>query len=148
MARPPSSPGVKRALGAASLWVFVLSMCLSAQVIADDPHLGVIEYEISCMPCHGMDGHGDGRLADALKTRPADLTRIAKANKGVFPAGNVAEIIDGRTIVATHGPREMPVWGDRYRKAIEPNEPSASVERRARTQIRALVRYLEAIQEK
>ena len=27
---------------------------------AEDPHLGVIEYEISCMPCHGVEGHGDG----------------------------------------------------------------------------------------
>jgi len=24
-----------------------------------------------------------------------------------------------------HGPREMPVWGDRYRKPIERNEPFA-----------------------
>ena len=27
-------------------------------------------------------------------------------------------IIDGRVIVATHGPRAMPVWGERYRRAI------------------------------
>jgi hypothetical protein len=62
------------------------------------------------MPCHGVDGHGDGRLAQALKTRPADLTRIAKANQGEFPTKKVADIIDGRAIVAMHGPREMPVW--------------------------------------
>jgi hypothetical protein len=146
MTRPAPSAGLP-ALGAVPLCV-ALSVCLAAQVIADDPHLGVIEYEISCMPCHGMQGHGDGRLAHALQTRPADLTQIAKTNNGEFPAGKVADIIDGRTIVAMHGPREMPVWGDRYRKAIGPNEPAASIERRARTQIRALVRYLETIQEK
>ena len=100
------------------------------------------------MPCHGVDGHGDGRLAQALKTRPADSTRIAKANQGEFPTKNVADIIDGRAIVAMHGPREMPVWGDRYRKSIEPNEPPASIEKRAQAQIGALVRYLETIQEK
>jgi hypothetical protein len=115
---------------------------------AEDPHLGVIEYEISCMPCHGVEGHGDGRLAPALKTRPADLTKIAKANKGVFPASKVADIIDGRQIVSIHGPREMPVWGDRYRKPIESNEPFARIEQRARRQINALVEYLKTLQEK
>jgi len=115
---------------------------------AEDPHLGVIEYEISCMPCHGVEGHGDGRLAPALKIRPADLTKIAKANKGVFPASKVADIIDGREIVSIHGPREMPVWGDRYRKPIESNEPFARIEQRARRQINALVEYLKTLQEK
>jgi hypothetical protein len=42
----------------------------------------------------------------------------------------------------------MPVWGDRYRKAIEPNESSAVIERRARAQIAALVKYIETIQAK
>jgi len=115
---------------------------------AEDPHLGVIEYEISCMPCHGVEGHGDGRLAPALKIRPTDLTKIAKENKGVFPASKVADIIDGRAIVSIHGPREMPVWGDRYRKPIEPNEPFAQIEQRARRQINALVEYLKTLQEK
>jgi mono/diheme cytochrome c family protein len=115
---------------------------------AEDPHLGVIEYEISCMPCHGVEGHGDGRLAPALRIRPADLTKIAKANKGVFPASKVVDIIDGRAIVSIHGPREMPVWGDRYRKPIEPNEPFARIEQRARRQINALVEYLKTLQEK
>jgi hypothetical protein len=42
----------------------------------------------------------------------------------------------------------MPVWGDRYRRAIEANEPPAAIERRARAQIAALVRYIESIQAK
>jgi cytochrome c len=115
---------------------------------ADDPHLGIIEYEISCMPCHGVDGHGDGRRAKSLKTVPADLTKIAKSNNGAFPAAKIAEIIDGRAIVAAHGQREMPVWGERYRMPTEANESPAEIEQRARTQIAALVRYLQTIQEK
>jgi mono/diheme cytochrome c family protein len=114
----------------------------------DDPHLGIIEYEISCMPCHGVDGHGDGRRAKSLKTVPADLTKIAKSNNGEFPSGKIAQIIDGRAIVAAHGRREMPVWGERYRRPTEANEAPAEIEQRARTQIAALVRYLKTIQEK
>jgi hypothetical protein len=67
-------------------------------------------------------GQGDGRLARSLNIAPADLTRIAKANGGEFPFAKVAEIIDGRAIVAAHGQREMPVWGERYRRAIERDE--------------------------
>jgi len=126
----------------------VLLVGISVQARADDPHLGIIEYEISCMPCHGVDGHGDGRLAHSLKTAPADLTRIAKSNGGEFPFANVADIIDGRAIVAAHGQREMPVWGDRYRRAIDANESPTAIERHARAQIAALVRYIESIQAK
>ena len=132
----------------AHVLALALLLGVGAQARADDPHLGIIEYEISCMPCHGVDGHGDGRLARSLPTRPLDLTRITKSNGGEFPSAKVADIIDGRAIVAVHGPREMPVWGDRYRKAIEPNEPPAMIERRARAQIAALVKYIETIQAK
>jgi hypothetical protein len=100
------------------------------------------------MPCHGVDGRGDGRLAHSLKTSPADLTQITTSNGGEFPFAKVADILDGRAIVAAHGQREMPVWGDRYRRAIEANERPAAIERRARAQIAALVRYIESIQAK
>ena len=100
------------------------------------------------MPCHGVDGRGDGPRAKSLKTAPADLTKIAKSNKGQFPARKLAEIIDGRAIVGGHGQREMPVWGDRYRVQVEAIEPATTIERRARAQISALVEYLRTIQEK
>jgi hypothetical protein len=34
----------------------------------------------------------------------------------VFPFVRVFEMIDGRLDVAMHGSREMPVWGDRYKR--------------------------------
>ena len=37
----------------------------------------------------------------------------------------------------------MPVWGERYRAVTEAGEGAAEVEQRARTQINALVDYLE-----
>jgi hypothetical protein len=130
--------------------IIALALQLGGGISArgDDPHLGIIEYEISCMPCHGVDGRGHGRLANTLRSAPADLTRIAKSNNGKFPFNEVADVIDGRAIVAAHGEREMPVWGDRYRKRIEPSESAATIEQRARAQIAALVRYLETIQGK
>jgi mono/diheme cytochrome c family protein len=134
---------------AAGLWIAVtLQFAASGQAKAEDPHLGLTEYELSCMPCHGIDGRGDGPRAKSLNTAPADLTKIAKSNKGQFPARKLAEIIDGRAIVGAHGQREMPVWGDRYRVRTEANEPTSAIDRRARVQILALVDYLRTIQEK
>lgn len=115
---------------------------------AQDPHLGLTEYELSCMPCHGLDGRGDGPRAKSLKTAPAGLTKIAKSNGGVFPSRKLAEIIDGRAIVGAHGQRDMPVWGDRYRVRVDAIERTSEIERRARAQISALVEYLRTIQEK
>jgi hypothetical protein len=117
-------------------------------VKAEDPHLGITEYELSCMPCHGIDGHGDGPRAKSMRTVPPDLTKIAKSHGGVFPTKKVTEIIDGRATVAAHGQREMPVWGDRYRVRVDESERTATIERRADTQISALVQYLRTIQEK
>ena len=100
------------------------------------------------MPCHGIDGHGDGPRAKSLTSAPADLTRIAKANNGVFPSRRLAQIIDGRALAGAHGPRDMPVWGNRYRVRVEAKETDATIERRATEQIDALVRYLRSIQAK
>jgi mono/diheme cytochrome c family protein len=126
--------------------VFLQSLPCTAQ--DGDDHSGITEYEIACMPCHGPDGKGNGPAAQGLTKPPADLTRIAKANGGRFPAKKVVEIIDGREIVASHGARDMPVWGERYRAAIETGENPDEVERNARAQINALLAYIETIQEK
>lgn len=125
-----------------------LLVAAGSMALAQDPHLGITEYEISCMPCHGIDGRGDGPSAKFLLKVPTDLTKITKVNKGIFPAQRLAEIIDGRAIVASHGQRDMPVWGDRYRVRIEPNEPRSEIERRGRAHIAALVEYIRSIQEK
>ena len=97
------------------LLALAVDVGFARSVLADDPHLGITEYEIACMPCHGVNGRGDGRLAKSLSKPPADLTQIAKSHEGKFPMQEVEEMIDGRAIVAAHGGRDMPVWGDRYR---------------------------------
>ena len=138
--------------GSRLIAIFVIALGLQPGVIvdakADDPHLEIIEYEISCLPCHGISGRGDGPRAKTLKTVPADLTQIAKHNKGEFPYEKVADMIDGRATVSAHGQREMPVWGDRYRTSAQTNETAAWIDQRVREQIAALSKYLATLQEK
>ena len=95
-----------------------------------------------------MDAHGDGPLAATLEALPSDLTRISLSNGGSFPETRVIELIDGRKQVAAHGPRQMPVWGERYRLKHVLDEDPNVIERRARGRIEALVKYLISIQKK
>ena len=124
---------------------------------AQEPDVGKIEYQWSCVVCHGVDGKGTGPLAAELNTKPADLTTIAKRNNGVFPINRVYETIDGRQQVKSHGPREMPVWGFRYDPSpihwsnrAAPDYSDHVIDREAiiRGRIIALVDYLYRIQEK
>lgn len=124
-----------------------LGLAISSPSMADDEHLGIIEYELACLSCHGVEGRGDGPLAMSLGLSPPDLTMISKLNNGKFPVRRITEIIDGRAVVAAHGARAMPVWGHRYRQATESEERSSEIELRARRQINALVKYLETIQQ-
>jgi hypothetical protein len=129
------------------LLIFAVNIGFARSEFADDPHLGITEYEIACMPCHGVNGRGDGRLAKSLSKPPADLTQIAKSHGGKFPMKEVEEMIDGRAIVAAHADRDMPVWGDRYRAPVQ-GQSCAWVEQQVRAQIRALANYLKSLQEK
>lgn len=94
-----------------------------------------------CAACHGESAKGNGPLADSMRKRPADLTEIAKRNKGAFPKDLVYRMIDGREPVKGHGGADMPVWGDVFSRAAEGGDP-AVVQRR----IEALVAYLQGIQ--
>jgi mono/diheme cytochrome c family protein len=134
-------------------WVIALAgalgiACAGAAVAepAFDPvlaEMGKEEFPRYCGSCHGIHGEGDGPTAEALRTRPADLTRIAARRGGSFPAGEIARFIDGRFALAAHGSREMPVWGERFGEVI----PEASVaEEVARGKIAVLVEYLKSIQ--
>jgi mono/diheme cytochrome c family protein len=96
-----------------------------------------------CASCHGIDGVGDGPVAEQLRTRPPNLTQFAVRNHGVFPAERLHRIIDGGdTTARSHGSMEMPVWGDAFRKrdGLDAEE--------ARMRIDAIVRYLGLIQER
>lgn len=112
--------------------------------------LGEMEYKASCASCHGPQGKGDGPVADVLKKKPADLTRIASEYDGAFPAEQVYKVIDGRNMITVHGDRNMPVWGYRYLgKAISRSQEvphEMDVQAMVVGRITALVAYLESIQ--
>ena len=128
--------------------VICLTTCLTSTLYAADQHLGLTEYELACMPCHGVKGKGNGPYSKKLKTPPADLTQIAKSHKGKFPFEEVVKIIDGREMFQAHKDRVMPVWGERYKVSVDPNESKSNLEKTAKRRIEALANYLETIQEK
>ena len=118
------------------------------------------DYVAYCASCHGVDGTGNGPLADTLKVRPADLTVISKKNGGHFPYTMLRKTIEGRELglARAHGPREMPVWGPVF--SVEPDAPvpggggaggwsgsfAQCVHLAARARIMNVVDYIESIQ--
>jgi mono/diheme cytochrome c family protein len=106
------------------------------------------EFLNSCASCHGDDGKGAGFLTRVFGgIDPGDLTLLAAQNGGTFPLERVFAVIDGREEVAAHGPRRMPVWGDRYMtRAMSEWGPDELNELRVENRIYALVHYLQSIQ--
>ncbi len=99
-------------------------------------------YHAHCAACHGPNGKGDGPASVALKTKPADLTVLAKNNGGKFPTQRVQKFISGDDpSQVAHGSREMPVWGPIFHQ-IEEDQDLGNV------RLQNLIKYLQTIQEK
>lgn len=96
-----------------------------------------------CASCHGVTGTGDGPVAGSFKVEVPDLTLVAKRAKGLYPRDRIEKIIDGRYIVAAHGSRTMPVWGDDFGR-LEIGNPDA--ERSTRLIIQRLADYVWLLQ--
>ena len=148
---------VLEGLVAANLIVGFNVQSWAQQPVPQQPDIGKTEYQSSCAACHGVDGKGTGPVADALKTKPVDLTTISKKNDGVFPFGRIYDIIDGRLEVKSHGVRDMPIWGFRYSPAPIPGfnplapyflDPLYDREPVIRSRILAVIDYLYRIQVK
>jgi mono/diheme cytochrome c family protein len=92
-----------------------------------------------CASCHGLDGKGHGPAATALKTRVADLTVLAKNNRGQFPSSRVRRTITGEEVFASHGSREMPIWGPIFHQVESDLD-------RGNVRVENLVKYIESIQ--
>ena len=104
--------------------------------------IGRADFLRLCSSCHGASARGDGPASSSLKTRPADLTRIAARREGSFSVREVTAYIDGRREVAAHGSREMPVWGLILAQPI--HEEASGEDLRGRLLV--LVEYLRSIQ--
>jgi mono/diheme cytochrome c family protein len=92
-----------------------------------------------CASCHGQDAKGNGPAAAMLKATVPDLTVIAANNGGSFPAVRIRRIILGEGMIASHGSREMPVWGPVFHQVERDVD-------RGNVRVENLVKYLESIQ--
>lgn len=138
----------------ATLAILVLTATSSFSTTAfsqkEKADVGKREFEVHCAVCHGMDAKGNGPYVSSLKVAPPDLTLIARNNAGVFPADHIIGVIDGRTQVASHGSRDMPVWGDRYAISAAEHFAGSPYDQEAfiRGRVLILVDYLRRIQQK
>ena len=112
------------------------------RVLANPSLVGSDTYVFYCAPCHGKDGKGRGPVAAALKTLPADLTKLSLRNGGMFPRDRVkAYVTNGEPkAIAAHGTPAMPVWGPTFR-ALDTSDTLVNV------RIFNVVSYLEMIQQ-
>jgi mono/diheme cytochrome c family protein len=105
---------------------------------------GEVLYHRYCASCHGVAGKGDGPLAASLRKPPTDLTTLARRAGGRFDEAYVMAVIDGKRLVAEHGPREMPVWGVIFDEELK-DQPYTQYTGLLRSQV--LADYLRSIQQ-
>jgi mono/diheme cytochrome c family protein len=98
-------------------------------------------FRAHCAACHGSDAKGNGPLVSALKSKVPDLTVLAKNNGGQFPSARGRKTITGDDVLASHGSREMPIWGPIFHQ-IESDQDFGNV------RLQNLMKYLESIQQK
>ena len=133
-----------------SLTALLLAALAGTSAAADNGiDAGKREFLSNCASCHGADGKGGARQPNSLAAVPPDLTQLAKANAGVFPTARVYETIDGRLALKSHGPRDMPVWGQLYTAQVATGTDNPYVaEAAVRKRIHALIDYIYLIQER
>jgi mono/diheme cytochrome c family protein len=96
-----------------------------------------------CASCHGPAARGDGPIAPILKIAVPDLTLIAARRGGKYSPKEMQRIIDGRSAIAAHGTRDMPVWGD---ELYAYNGQDRARRRQVNKMIAELVAYLGSLQ--
>ena len=99
--------------------VLLLSIAVGIEIEATEAEQGKQLYMQYCASCNGKDGRGNGSVSPYLKIAVPDLTVLKKNNKGIYPLDDVMATIDGRRVVRSHGDRDMPVWGEIFRKETE-----------------------------
>jgi mono/diheme cytochrome c family protein len=106
------------------------------------PASGAEMYKAYCAVCHGPDGKGSGPAAAELKTKPADLSTLAKRHGGKFPDDYVATVLRFGVTAPAHGSSDMPTWGPLFSSVS--GHDKAQVDMR----ISNLIGYMKTLQEK
>lgn len=129
---------------AAAFWLTATTS--HAQTTQNTPSLiiesvaGRDNFDRHCASCHGPDGRGGGPVAAALKSRPSDLTSLARQNGGGFPRERVVSFVTGTARgVDAHGSTDMPVWGPIFR-GLDPSDV------RVAQRIENVVAYVQSLQ--
>jgi len=164
-----STTSAVKTLARAGLMIVNILLALDMCAWSQDFEAGRTQFLSNCAECHGADGKGTGPLTVKLKTKPIDLTGLAKRNNGVFSPEVVYKMIDGTEAIRTHRSIEMPIWGCRHtnpsaqrrtfrkrRHATKVHSPSIEAfvdlacdpEPIIRDRILSIVGYLSQIQEK
>jgi mono/diheme cytochrome c family protein len=128
------------ASGAAILLLASAAAAFAQGNARSQPPTGAAMYQAYCAPCHGRKGVGDGPVASSLKSKPTDLTRLAKGSGGRFPAERLGMVLLYGVDVPAHGSTDMPLWGSMFRELGD--------EKSAQQRVTALSRYVETLQVK
>jgi mono/diheme cytochrome c family protein len=110
------------------------------------------DFLVLCAECHGEDARGNGPMAKNLTKTPPDLTQISKRAGGTFDEQAVFDWIIGLNMPASHGSREMPIWGDWLMdETLEDSttlETANAAAKEVEARVMALVKFLESVQNK
>jgi len=134
-------PTMTRA-GRSTVFAFGFLLIGAMAFAAAEAARGQALYLRYCGSCHGISADGHGPVASALKTPPADLRILSKRYGNPLPEDQIAQFIDGRADVQAHGPRDMPIWGERIWAYGE----AGGQQRKVSPRIADLVAYLQSIQ--
>ncbi|WP_417209503.1 c-type cytochrome [Antarctobacter sp.] len=116
------TPFWSRQDGTSRAW-FAPSRSVSDEV---DVPPGAKAFAANCAYCHGVTGQGDGPLGADLPVTPPDLTGLALANGGSFPAERVLATIHGYPGKFHRG--SMPEFGQELKgPVVEWRAPSGAV---------------------
>ena len=128
-----------------SLLAGIVASCAISNAWAADflSYSGEQLYQRFCSGCHGVNAHGDGKIAPSLDVAVPDLTLLSQRNHGEFPQERLAKIINGRITINEHVNRTMPIWGEELLRT-ETGDPEA--ERNTAAVINKIVDYLHSIQ--
>lgn len=110
---------------------------------AQETNYGPTLYRQYCASCHGEDGRGHGPVEPYLTVKPSDLTRIMVRRDGEFPREQLTRIVAGDEVIAAHGTRTMPIWGEQLQSDVIGTVNKSVI---ARGRIGFLVDYLETLQ--
>ncbi len=121
----------------------VVLLCAASVCRADQIAEGKKLYMRNCAACHGVKADGNGPAAPALNPKASDLRFLTTRYGNPLPQDQIARFLDGRADVIAHGPRDMPVWGEKVWEFPE----GQGNPRQVTPRIAALIAYLQSIQE-